>query len=566
MRNGTGVVDDTLLDRVGKQSWFHRYPRGWPFLLFIIASIGTAVSVMAIDRADEERRQVELDRNLTEIASALQRRVTENIALLRAGSALIAMQPEVTEAQIAEFSSDLQASGNLYGSMGLGWAPLLRAAQTPAFERAKQQDGITDFAIWPKPMQVSTDARPVNDYSVPVIYIQPQTAANQRTVGFDLYSDPVRRLAIDSAMKSGKPVASGKVRLEQDRKGSRIGFLIFMPVVDARQGGRVKGFVYSPFRAEEFLASAAELYSNDELEVSVYDQAIAPENLLAQRSTAGISGPAMDRRIDVGSHSWIIRIKDKKTGTLSRTARVTLFFGVITSLMVMAIGRLITRRAAEDRRVLEWLSRQSAIRNSLTRELNHRVKNTLANVLSIAALTRRRSSNIDEFTESLTARIRALSATHDLLSQSDWGNAPLGEIVRSELAPYMDGGDSHVFMEGPEIKLAPNDAMSLGLAIHELATNAAKYGALSTTTGRVHVNWKLVSPDKAEIHWREEGGPPVVEPHKRGFGRDLIEKIVAHELRSDVDLKFLPQGVECRLKVPVRESREFLLRSDQAGR
>lgn len=558
------MVDDALLDRVEKQAWFLRYPRGWPLLLFIIASIGTAVSVMAIDRSDEQRRQIELDRNLTEIASALQRRITENIALLRAGSALFAMQPEVTKAQISEFSSDLQASGNLYGSMGLGWAPLLRVKQAPAFVQGRRQADLPEFVIWPKP---GTDALggPALRYSVPVVYIEPPTQTNQRTVGFDMYSDPVRRLAIDRAMATGKPVASGKVRLVQDGQKASNGFLIFMPVLDTRQRGQVKGFVYSPFRAEDFLTSAAELYRNDELEVSVYDQVVAPENLLIRRSTPGSSGPAMDRRIDVGAHSWIIRISDKKTDTLSPTARVTLFFGVITSLMVMAIGRLITRRAAEDRRVLEWLSRQSAIRNSLTRELNHRVKNTLANVLSIAALTRRRSSNIDEFTESLTARIRALSATHDLLSQSDWGNAPLGDIVRSELAPYMDGSDSHVVMDGPEIKLAPNDAMSLGLAIHELATNAAKYGALSSTEGRVHVNWRLIANDKAEIHWREEGGPLVNEPGKRGFGRDLIEKIVAHELRSDVDLKFLPAGVECSLKVPVRQSREFLLRSDQAA-
>lgn len=556
------MVDDSWLDRVEKQAWFHRYPRGWPLLLFIIASIGTAVSVMAINRSDEQRRQIELDRNLTEIASALQRRVTENIALLRAGSALFAMQTKVTQAQISEFSTDLQASGNLYGSMGLGWAPLIPALQVPAFERAERSAGKPDFAVWPQLAASGVHRR----YSVPALYIEPQTQTNRSSVGFDMYSDPVRRAAIDRAMRSGKPVASGKVQLVQDRPRSGTGFLIFMPVLNARRGGNVEGFVYSPFRADDFLASAAELYRNDELEVSIYDQTIAPENLLARRRAAGSSGPSMDRRIDVGSHSWVIRISDKKTGTLSPTARVTLFFGVITSLMVMAIGRLITRRAAEDRRVLEWLSRQAAIRNSLTRELNHRVKNTLANVLSIAALTRRRSTNIDEFTESLTARIRALSATHDLLSQSDWGNAPLGEIIQSELAPYMEGADSHVSLSGPQIKLAPNDAMSLGLAIHELATNAAKYGALSTTAGRVHVTWKLVSPDTAEIRWREEGGPPVLEPRKRGFGRDLIEKIVAHELRSQVDLQFLPEGVQCRLMVPVRESREFLLRSDQPAR
>ena len=560
------MVDDTLLDRVEKQAWFHRYPRGWPFLLFIIASIGTAVSVMAIERSDQQRREIELDRNLTEIASALQRRVTENIALLRAGSALFAMQKDVTQEQMSEFSSDLQASGNLYGSLGLGWAPLLPVGQTPAFELAKRESGEADFSIWPDPFSISTNGGVQRQYSAPIVFLEPENRSNQRAIGYDMYADPVRRAAMEQAMDTGKPVTSGKIRLMQDREGSGTGFMIYMPVFDARRRGTVKGFVYSPFRAEDFLQSAAELYRNDELEVSIYDDDIAPQNLLAQRRAAGTSGSAMDRRIDVGNHAWVIRISDKKSGSLSATARVTLFFGVITSLMVMAIGRLITRRAAEDRRVLEWLSRQSAIRNSLTRELNHRVKNTLANVLSIAALTRRRSTNIDDFTESLTARIRALSATHDLLSQSDWSNAPLGEVVRSELAPYMDGKDSHVEMSGPAIKLAPNDAMSLGLAIHELATNAAKYGALSTTSGRIHVHWKLVGSEHAEIHWREEGGPPVTEPSKRGFGRDLIEKIVAHELRSDVDLQFLPGGVECRLKVPVRETREFMLRSEPKPR
>ena len=482
------MIDDTLLHRVEKQAWFHRYPRGWPILLFLIASIGTAVSVMAIERSDKQRREIELDRNLTEIASSLQRRVTENIALLRAGSALFAMQREVTHDQIAEFSSDLQASGNLYGSLGFGWAPLLRASQAPAYEARRQSNGNPSFAMRPSASSVSGTGR---RYSVPVTYIEPETAFNLSMVGYDMYSEPVRRAAIDRAMATGKPVASGKVQLVGNGKTSATGFFIYMPVLDARQGP-VKGFVYSPFRADDFIDSAAELYRNDEIEISIYDETIAPANLLSQRRVAGSSGASMDRKIDVGNHSWVIRISDKQTGTLSTTARVTLFFGVITSLMVMAIGRLITRRAADDRKVLEWLSRQSAIRNSLTRELNHRVKKLrLANVLSIAALTRRRSTNIDTFTESLTARIRALSATHDLLSQSDWSNAPLGEVVQSELAPYVDGKDSHVSMDGPPIKLAPNDAMSLGLAIHELATNAAKYGALSTTNGRVHVLWRF---------------------------------------------------------------------------
>ncbi|MFD2579715.1 sensor histidine kinase [Novosphingobium colocasiae] len=221
----------------------------------------------------------------------------------------------------------------------------------------------------------------------------------------------------------------------------------------------------------------------------------------------GLIGRTAERRIDVGNHSWVVQVSDKKTGMLSAISRITLFFGAVASLMVMAIGRLITRRAAEDRLMLERLSREASIRNSLTRELNHRVKNTLANVLSIAALTRRGSRDIDDFTDRLTSRIRALSATHDLLSQTDWTNAALRDVVVSELAPYMEGHEEFVTIDGPEIKLAPNDAMSLGLALHEMATNAAKYGALSVEDGRVSVTWQRTGADLASIHWREIGRP-----------------------------------------------------------
>ncbi|PNU01928.1 CHASE domain-containing protein [Novosphingobium guangzhouense] len=559
------MIDQALLDRVQKQAWFHKYPRGWPFLLFIIASMTTAVSVMAIERADKQTRAIDLERNLTEISSALQRRVTENIALLRAGGALFATQDVVSADQFSEFARDLQGDGTLYGSLGVGWAPLIPVDRLADFEVATQAAGRMEFSVDPRP-------EAGQKYVVPVYYLEPQSAGNVRAIAFDMYSDPVRRRAMEQAMERRGPAATGVVHLAQDGYRSEredpqaeAAFLIYMPVAVERRGRRwVKGFVYSPFRARTFLASASELYRNDSIDVAIYDNHIAPEALLAeQHSAEGLAGPTISRRIDVGGQSWIVEVSDRRANALSPLSRLTLFFGALASLMVMAIGRLITKRAAEDRVVLEWLTSQASIRNSLTRELNHRVKNTLANVLSIAALTRRRSKGIDDFTESLTARIRALSATHDLLSQSDWANAALGDIVRSELAPYMEGNESHVVMAGPMIKLAPNDAMSLGLAIHELATNAAKYGALSTIEGRIHVRWELLSSDLAEIQWREEGGPPVVAPTKRGFGRDLIEKIVAHELKSEVDLRFEPGGVECRLKVPVRASREFVLRNER---
>lgn len=552
------MIDQALLDRVGKQAWFHRYPRGWPFLLFILAGMTTAVSVMAIERADKQTRAVELDRNLTEISSALQRRVTENIALLRAGSALFSTQGQVSPAQFTEFARDLQGDGTLYGSLGMGWAPLVPVDSLGQFELDTHAAGRMDFSVTPRPGIAQK-------YVTPVYYLEPQLPRNRSVIAYDLFSDPVRRQAMQRAIARRGPAATGLLQLTRSigYRGPTTGFMIFMPVFAEGRGRTVKGFVFSPFRAQSFLTSASELYRNESIDVAIYNDHVAPDMLLAEQRAGGADGPTIERRIDVAGQDWVVQVTDRKGGVLSPLSRITLFFGALASLMVMAMGRLITRRAADDRRVLEWLTSQASIRNSLTRELNHRVKNTLANVLSIAALTRRRARNIDDFTESLTARIRALSATHDLLSQSDWGHAALGDIVSSELAPYMEGHENHVIMSGPKIKLAPNDAMSLGLAIHELATNAAKYGALSTIEGRIHVHWALLSPELAEIHWREENGPPVNAPVKRGFGRDLIEKIVAHELKSEVDLRFEPGGVECRLKVPVRVSREFALRAEK---
>jgi len=549
-------MDKALLARVEKQAWFHRYPRGWPLLLFLLVAAGTLLSVMAIERAEAERRQIELDRNVTELASGLQRRASENIAILRAGAALFTANDRVSPEAFEEIAKGLYSDNDYHGSMGIAWARWTPADDFARFEKAVQD--VVDPAYRVKP-----GVQPGRGVYVPIVYVEPKTDANRAAVGFDMYSEPVRREAMNLAAALGQPVASGLVHLVQDRGAPEAkGFLIYMPVF-AGQGAerRVRGFVYSPFRAREFLGSAVELVRDRGVEIAIYDGMRRPDRLLAARLIDGDNAVSLDRRIVVANRPWIVSVSFKRARTLSALSRATLVFGAVLGVLVMFIARLITKRSAEDRIVLEWFSDQSAIRNSLTRELNHRVKNTLANVLSIVALTRRRSVDLDDFAESLTGRIRALSATHDLLSQSDWTDAPVAEIVRSELAPYMGEKDGHIDMAGPAINLAPNDAMSLGLAIHELATNAAKYGALSTSEGRVYIEWRLIAPDVAELHWREAGGPPVIAPKKRGFGRDLLEKIVAHELGSKVDLRFDPEGVECTLQVPVRKLTSFALRS-----
>lgn len=553
-------MDKALLARVEKQAWFHRYPRGWPLLLFVLVAIGTALSVLAIERAETDRRQIELDRNVTEVTSGLQRRAAENIAILRAGAALFTANERVTPEAFAEIAQGLYADNDLHGAMGLAWARRTMRSDLTRYENAVREAVHPEYRVHPA-------LEPGRDVTVPILYVQPLTPANRFAIGYDMYSDPTRREAMDLAASMHQPVASGRVRLVQDQgRADSSGFLIFMPVFQGEGAQRsIRGFVYSPFRASEFLVSAAQLARDRGVEIAIYDGQRSPDRLLTARVLPGDNAATIDRRIVIANRPWVVSVSFKRAGMLSPLSRATLIFGAVLGVLVMFIARLITKRATEDRVVLEWLSDQSAIRTSLTRELNHRVKNTLANVLSIVALTRRRSVDLDDFAESLTGRIRALSATHDLLSHSDWSNAPIADIVRSELAPYMGENDRHVEMSGPEISLAPNDAMSLGLAVHELATNAAKYGALSTPEGRIFIEWRQTAPEVVELRWREAGGPPVQPPTKRGFGRDLLEKIVAHELQSKVELTFDPAGVECTLQVPVRKLQSFVLRGAKRG-
>ncbi|MEP5625717.1 MAG: sensor histidine kinase, partial [Hyphomicrobiales bacterium] len=246
--------------------------------------------------------------------------------------------------------------------------------------------------------------------------------------------------------------------------------------------------------------------------------------------------------------------------SLSLLALETLIFGLAVAALLAVLVRTLTQQAIADQAAMRQLKEQISIRDTLTRELNHRVKNTLANVLSIITLTRRRSTDLDGFATSLDGRVRALSATHDLLTRTDWGATPLRDVITTEMGPLGDIHNGVLEVSGPDILLAPNDALSIGLAMHELATNAAKFGALSVDGGKVLVTWQLQSDDLAIVEWREEGGPAVPSDRKRGFGTELIEKIVAHELKHPVDLEFYPGGVRCVMRIPVRHRGDFEIR------
>jgi PAS domain S-box-containing protein len=191
---------------------------------------------------------------------------------------------------------------------------------------------------------------------------------------------------------------------------------------------------------------------------------------------------------------------------------------------------------------------------TLVAELDHRVKNVLATVNAVAAHTMDTSGSMDHFVAALDSRIRSMASTHELLSGLRWQGIPVGELLRRELAPYASNNNTSI--EGPEVLLSAEAAQTIALVLHELTTNAAKYGALSMREGRVGVHWHYASngqaPGQLAIEWLETGGPPVEAPSNSSYGTSVITELVPYELGGTADLVFSAEGVRCRLEIPAK--------------
>jgi two-component sensor histidine kinase len=159
---------------------------------------------------------------------------------------------------------------------------------------------------------------------------------------------------------------------------------------------------------------------------------------------------------------------------------------------------------------------------------------------------------MDEFVEALDGRIQSIAVAHALISQNRWSDVGLADLIRCQLAPYTT--DANTTISGPEVMLTAAQTQAVAMIIHELVTNAAKHGALSSPDGRVSVSWDPIGTDAAAtlaITWRELGGAPIATPVPSGYGLGLIRNLIPHELAGTVDLKFLPEGACCKIEIPL---------------
>jgi two-component sensor histidine kinase len=210
--------------------------------------------------------------------------------------------------------------------------------------------------------------------------------------------------------------------------------------------------------------------------------------------------------------------------------------------------------AIERLRVVDELRAAVRDKDLLINELNHRVKNTLTTVQSIASQTLRNAPSIDQASSAIESRLIALSQVHNVLTVQSWASVELQDIVRQAVEPYRSRGESRIHVEGPPVQIPPRMALALAMALQELATNAVKYGALSNSAGQIAIRWTLNGENgsgRLHLMWEETQGPPVRKPARRGFGTRLIERSLAEDLDGDVRIEFAPTGVMCSVDAPL---------------
>jgi two-component sensor histidine kinase len=253
-----------------------------------------------------------------------------------------------------------------------------------------------------------------------------------------------------------------------------------------------------------------------------------------------------------GDIHGILVFGHEKPGIFTERAERLLAGLTAQAAIALENGRLYGKAQSE----IEDRKQAQKQQSLLIRELHHRVKNTLATVQAVVGATARSASSIDDFYHAFVGRIISLANTHTLLTEAVWQTASLREIMEKELKPYNDARGGRIVLNGPAVDLPSEAAVPIGMAIHELSTNAAKYGALSAKGGQVIVSWDAQPADEGirlKLLWEERGGPPVSPPTRQGFGSRLLHRVLATQLNAKVETDFNPEGLRVSIDAVLKQ-------------
>ena len=539
-----------------------------PAALILLLSFAATGALWQNERSrDKEQGQAQFE----QISRVLQDNIVTTLdtyaQMARGAAGHFRANGEVSRDQWTRYIQSLDLEGNFSGLHGISFNPVLAStAERLALVEEVRANDRPDF-----------DLRPKRDHGfyVPILYIEPMTPSNIGAIGFDIYSETLRREAIVRAIATGQPNLTAKIRLvQEDVQGGgskeQAGALLLLPIFDPtlpattpkERQAAITGFIVSVLRMGDMISKVFDRRDRDLrrlMHVGLIDTLSPDEDplLFASDQLPEHAKTAQHRTtstFEVFGRYWRLSTYSTQkydARTASNAARAILIAGVMLSLLLTALAWVQTRRVIEARRTtLELETNQDHIQ-LLMREVNHRSKNLLGLVQAIARQTA--TPEAKGFVKQFLHRVTALAANQDLLVRNNWMGISMSDLVQSQLAHVGSLAGERIHSEGPDFQLTAAAAQSLGLALHELATNAAKYGSLSNKKGQVHVRWGFYGPVEAprlRVTWKESGGPKVTAPKAQGFGTTVLVAMAKQTLQAEVDMRFGASGLTWQVNCP----------------
>ena len=495
---------------------------------------------------------------------------------LRAGSGLVDATDPLTQRDWSIFVRSLALPENFPGGQGVGYARLIQPSEIQAFEAQQRRLTSPTYTVHPR-----GDRSP---YTA-IVYLEPDDWRNRRAVGFDMFSEPRRREAMERARDRGEPAMSQQVKLLQDSPGeTQPGTLLYMPVyagggipatLDERRR-LIAGWVYGVFRMHDFFSNTLGRQAPDTLnqlrlevfeglttdtKAELFDSGAPPPPQAAR----GPAEPAFVEtlNVDAAGTPWTFRATSlpafEQNIDMGWPWKV-FSIGVLCSLLLTGLSSLLdysrNRYAAAERHLMaEVRDREKAEQEAriANQELIHRVKNILAIVSAIASQTGRYSQTIGEFNASFRSRLAGLARVQDLLRPNAAHTPNLETFTRDLLSPYIGQTDAALKVDGPPVSVAHNEATLLSLVLNELATNATKYGAWSMPGGRVDISWRFSGEGASRriiLVWQETGGPRVEQINETGFGSSVMRVVMERGLRGTIETDVVDGGLRRTMSIP----------------
>lgn len=533
-----------------------RFP---PLLALILIAASGLVASAVVLRLDQRNRELAFAAVAEQATSQLREQTSRHLLLLAATAAHFeAARGWITAEDFKAYFEQLRLPERAPGGIGLGYLAFADRAQLPELSAAYAANNGAALALWPDSDQPRV--------AVAVLFeaVEGQTA---RASGFDHYSSPERREAIDRAAATGEPSATAPLLpVRGDGKGPLV-IAVYIPVysalfgIEAAQGTspRPTGFVTAMFRAKIFIDAAYEDAAPLPVHITVTDAAdpeVPLDEVGAPADPRQGGALSVENQLLIGGRTWVVTSRPSVDFHAPSAAPFALALGVLSLLLGCAVAATLYQNArmhAATEALALSTQRNLEEKELMLQEMKHRIKNAIGRILAMARQTGAGAENIEGFLRSFTERLRAMANAQDVLTRSKWQRADLGDLLRQELAQVFGADFDEGRLGGPPVELDERCAQAMGLTFHELATNALKY---SGGAPDIDVRWTVAPRGGVEelvVRWRERARAPVETPRRTGFGTRLIDMNIVQELGGEIERDFAAEGLRLTLKVPLRE-------------